>query len=591
MNNTLPPSGSGVSPSPKADPNRQLLSSLDQQRHIRLQAIQTRVGLRIGETIQAVIEKVSARTLASQTETNQPTTTPSTLATATTSVPASSNPTPAQQQLLTLLAESKNTTTAPQVNQVELKIGAHVISVLTALPLKQGQLIALTLTAAGDLKLLSDPLGTPKISAELTQALRRSLPNQRPVTEFVQQLKQILQNPVLNQVLLTPAIRQPLTQALNLVLQATPVADSPALKNAVANSGIQFENKLRQLSLQAIRPKEAPAFAASAGDSSNQTKTAIPAVAQQDFKGLLLNLKQALEKTAALPATQTPGKSQISPTATGQPPPSPHAAAPTNKNMVYNPTGRLLATGSSTSIRGTDSRDIAAPERLQPSPALPASALNPAGGVSSDTPKIPANPMSATTLPMFTSALAQFFAGGVKQAGEFDIKQLRTQMTVLLHRQLLQTLASITGKQAMSMGRQQTTGSEGATLLQLNLELPLRMGEHIVPLHLDIEEKPNQDSKTKNNSREKARRWEVRMSFELPDDGNLHAHIRLLQTTVSASLWAEQPGLLAKAKEQLTNLRANLEKNGITVDKIDCQQGKPPEQVNALGYALVDIKT
>ncbi len=590
MNNTPLPPTAGVSSRAPTDSNRLLSSGLEQQRQIRLQAIQTITGLKTEEITQAVVEKITSRPLTNQASATQSAdrlpapgtaTQPAPLPTGLT-LPASGTPSPGQQQLLTLLAELKNTPTPPQINQADLKIGSKVLSVLTSLPLKQGQLINLSLTAAGDLKIEANSLNISKISAELTQALRESLPNQRPITELMQQLKQIVQNPVLNQALLTPTLRRPLTQVLQQALQVAQKADTPALKQAIAHSGIQFESKLQQ------------ATAPVAGAPHTVTASS-QAVVQQDLKGLLLNLKHDLEKTTAFAASQATTKGQTS-IATSSPPLNTHPPASANnpgtgtntdKAMIYSPTGRLL--NNIPEAKGTEAAPIPNLERGAGASALASTVLG--SNTPPDAAKVTGNPMLATTLPAFTSALAQFFGGGVKQAGEFDIKQLRTQMTVLLHRQLLQTLAAITGKQAASLSRQQATGSEGSTLLQWNLELPLRMGEHIVPLFIDIEEKPEQDSEAKSSDTEKTRRWEVRMSFELPDEGSLHAHIRLLQSTVSASLWAEEPGLLAKAKGKLTDLRSNLEKNGITVDKIDCQHGKPPAQANALGYALVDIKT
>lgn len=583
--NNIPPTSIKVSPTESTNRADAFSpgSQLEQQRQVRLQTIQALVQMRVGDTVEAVIEKVVARPVAPPL-TNQimnQTTSQATTQSSATSI-TSASLSPGQLQLLaatrqqmgssllsTPLSGQQQTpaqTAVAQLNQVDLRIAEQKLSVLTPLLVKAGDRIAVTLTPAGELKLQPNTQTTQPLRNTdlLTNALREALPLQRPAAELLQQLKQITSNPVLTQALLSNDLRNPVQQLLNQALSANRVTSPDALRQTLNNSGIQFERKLHQ---------QAPA--------AQSNPTSATSAITQDLKGQLLNLKQQLETHSAVAnAVAASAKSPANSTSATPPPTTPTHPAQT---VTYNPEGRLLDNSGRTAAQP--------PATPIPLAKDAPTVATPATGVTPQTSAPALNPHMASTLPAFTNAVINLFAGGVKQAGEFDVKQLRTQLTVLLHRQLLQTLASITSKQATSLSRQQVASDTGTPLLHWNMELPLRMGEHVIPLYLTIEEKEHHEPDKKTQNTEKVRRWEVRMSFELPEEGNLHAHIRVINDNVSASLWAEQASLLAKAKEQITSLRSRLERSGVVVDNLDCQQGTPPTQATSLGYALVDIKT
>ncbi len=575
MNNTLPPqlsSHNGGAATPQNNLDSNLINSLDQQRQARIQAIQTLTQIKVGETVAAVVDSIS----------QQPTSTKA----------AETNPqqlSPGQQQLLAAIQKQvagtnqPATVNTPLINQVNLRINQQTVTVATPLPLKVGQPVNVTLTQAGDLKLLTTPSqrvptgANAKVQAELTQALRENLPNQRPVSELLQHVSNIVSKPALNQALLSKPLREALSQLLQQPLDASNPKPE-RLREALINSGNYLENRL-------LQPKAYP-------DTN----------VQQDLKGQLLQLKQYLETTPS--TSQTPTQQAPTP-AVGQTPTvgatvgttagvtTATTAQTTGKLTtpnVYSANGHLQARGD------VASKTAEAPlnqERMTPEQAgRLAAESTPLPTGSKPATESAANPLLATTLPNFTSAMLGLFNSSAGRAGDFDLKQLRTQLTVLLHRQLLQTLAGITSHQANSLLQKQASTETGGTLYHWNIELPIKMGEHLVPMHISVEEKPEYDDNPGTNKKaEKARRWEVRMSFELPDDGNLHAHIRVVNDTVNASLWAEQPQLLEKAKQQLQTLQQRMQKSGVTVEKIECLAGSPPTQANSLGYALVDIKT
>ncbi len=162
-----------------------------------------------------------------------------------------------------------------------------------------------------------------------------------------------------------------------------------------------------------------------------------------------------------------------------------------------------------------------------------------------------------------------------------------------------QTQAKIQLNQLRSLGLDRPI-SEGRTplLQQFHTEIPLRFNEQVLPLQISIHEqeytKHNSEESEHDNKEEKKaaqRRWQVFMSFDLPNHEKLHTQLNIVEDSISATLWAESSLLCQKAQQEINILRDKLLANGLNVDDLTCVHGKPPQQDFSLDYNLVDIKT
>lgn len=165
--------------------------------------------------------------------------------------------------------------------------------------------------------------------------------------------------------------------------------------------------------------------------------------------------------------------------------------------------------------------------------------------------------------------------------------------------QLVQlALNKIQYQQLQNLGRRAASQDGAPGVNHWQLELPMRFGSEVQPLHLQINEQWVQSRDEHQPSRDtgaeeprKQRKWFVRLSFELPEAGFFHAQLYIINDAVNASLWAENPATLKQAQAKLDSLHERLNKAGIDVQSLDCFPGKPNQQDNRLGYSLVDIKT
>ena len=163
-----------------------------------------------------------------------------------------------------------------------------------------------------------------------------------------------------------------------------------------------------------------------------------------------------------------------------------------------------------------------------------------------------------------------------------------------------QTQARIQMNQLQSLGLDKT-GMESRTsiLQQFHTEIALRFNEQIMPLQITIqeqehskkEENQNDSENRDDSSSKKEKRWQVFLSFDLPNEEKLHTQLTIIDNSISATLWAESSRLCNKANQEINILRDKLLANGLIVEDIACLQGKPLQQEFELGYNLVDITT
>lgn len=318
----------------------------------------------------------------------------------------------------------------------------------------------------------------PELSATLPQLERLSLPQQRQllptnVRQALEQLAQQLRSP--------PQLLQP-----------------QALRQTLADSGVQLEHKLAQLigRAQALATPTAPGRERGEGES-------LARLMGQDWKGALLNLQQQLR-------------------------------------------GELNRLGQSPELR----------------PQLP-----------------------DTNLGQLLSQLAQ------RPAAELNDRTQRIQLLQLLHQQTLHSLARVQLSQLQAVGHQQAQADSPTPTQSLSVELPMRLGQEIYTLSLQIDEQWQSGYEEAKRRAGKVRQWQVLLSVELPEAGRLHAQITVREQQVATRLWAENAGTAEQIRGRLNELQQRLEKEGIEVTRLECHAGAPPKRKTQIHYSLVDITT
>ena len=180
------------------------------------------------------------------------------------------------------------------------------------------------------------------------------------------------------------------------------------------------------------------------------------------------------------------------------------------------------------------------------------------------------------------------------------VAQLPKAIEQHLKKLIEQTHAKIQFNQLRSIGLDQPSSESRGNLQQFHTELPLRFNEQVLPLQLSIHEQEiakegyqdeAAEQTTDDEKKLTTRRWQVFLSFDLPDNEKLHTQLTIVESSISATLWAESSRLCHQAQQDLSWLRDKLLANGLTVEDITCLQGRPQQKEVSLDYNLVDIKT
>ncbi|MDQ2077850.1 flagellar hook-length control protein FliK [Marinimicrobium sp. ABcell2] len=197
-------------------------------------------------------------------------------------------------------------------------------------------------------------------------------------------------------------------------------------------------------------------------------------------------------------------------------------------------------------------------------------------------------PTTPLELPQFLAQLAR------RPVAELSSRTLRTQLLVLLHQQTLNSLARVQFQQLQAVSQQQARAEAPQTPQTWTLEIPVRYGQEHHAVQLHIEEDwlwRHKDEDDSEQSAQKTKRWQVLLSFPLPEAGNFYAQLTLTGDDVTAKLWAEQADTLREVKAKVGNLTQQLEDKGIAVTHLECVHGAPPTKLRNLHYSLVDVKT
>lgn len=192
----------------------------------------------------------------------------------------------------------------------------------------------------------------------------------------------------------------------------------------------------------------------------------------------------------------------------------------------------------------------------------------------------------AIPLPQFLGMLLN------KQHGDLSQKQLRAQLVMLLHQHTLGSIAKIQLQQVHSLNHQLTQADQAQPTQSWQFEIPVRHGQDIHPLQIQIEQQwveVQQDKAERNATR--VRQWSVMLGFELPFVGKFYAQLTLLGETLSTTFWAENENTLEEAKHRIDKLKMQLEREGIQITQMQCVPGLPPKPKMSLRYSLIDLKT
>ncbi len=196
--------------------------------------------------------------------------------------------------------------------------------------------------------------------------------------------------------------------------------------------------------------------------------------------------------------------------------------------------------------------------------------------------------------------IRSFFSFSPEQKAKPSTKEVpqnaAARIAAAIQPSLFSALARISTLQLQRLTHIQQEG--GASTFGSFMELPVRVGEHVYPLTLHIQEREYEDKQDKHNKnskkkdpRELKKRWHVFLEFDLDELGMFASDISVDDTVVKTTLWVQKTPLWKASQAHIDTLKADLENSGITVDSLVCQQGKAPDKEIRIEQSLVDIRT
>ena len=182
-----------------------------------------------------------------------------------------------------------------------------------------------------------------------------------------------------------------------------------------------------------------------------------------------------------------------------------------------------------------------------------------------------------------------------KPVKELSNKELRNQLLVLLQQHSVHSLVRIQLQQLHAINHELDTKDSSTPNASWQLEIPVRHQNDVQQLHVRIDREWVDDKNESDSQTEKAgnkiKQWSVTLRFDLPTLGEFCAQLVIVDTQVSATLWAAQEKTFSQIHEQIESLRKQLESEGMNVKYLQCMRGIPPEKPMALSYSLIDVST
>lgn len=134
-----------------------------------------------------------------------------------------------------------------------------------------------------------------------------------------------------------------------------------------------------------------------------------------------------------------------------------------------------------------------------------------------------------------------------------------------------------------------------------SLDIPLKIGDQCLPLHMQIEERfserENNDDNKNGSNKEKGEKspltssWHVILEFSFLEKGDFYSAVDIYGDVLKSTLWAENPDIRKALDIHLPKLEAQLIAQGIVVEELRTVKNKPVGNTNQIKHHLVDIKT
>jgi len=160
-----------------------------------------------------------------------------------------------------------------------------------------------------------------------------------------------------------------------------------------------------------------------------------------------------------------------------------------------------------------------------------------------------------------------------------------------LSRQLLASIAKIQLNQLESLAPRRANNAENqGPNNSWFLEIPIVNGRHVdnLEMRIDQEEYYKNDE---GDDKDAQTIWTVMLNFDLHALGKMNVQLKVLDKSVTATIWSQQENTHAEVKQHIQFLFDRLEKVGVTVNQLDCKLGVPPKSPTTLYRQLVDVRT
>lgn len=149
---------------------------------------------------------------------------------------------------------------------------------------------------------------------------------------------------------------------------------------------------------------------------------------------------------------------------------------------------------------------------------------------------------------------------------------------------------------SLNQGQTESTGNHS-----VSMDIPIKIGEQFVPLHMQIEERikdkiyneehSHSDKKNDKKNRTNSSRWHVLLEFSFLEKGEFFSEIEVTGDVLKSTIWAENKAIRQELEKQLPRLHAQLTAQGIEIDELRSLANKPKGKTNEIRHHLVDIKT
>jgi Flagellar hook-length control protein FliK len=157
-------------------------------------------------------------------------------------------------------------------------------------------------------------------------------------------------------------------------------------------------------------------------------------------------------------------------------------------------------------------------------------------------------------------------------------------ITATLTREVTEASDRLRLHQIASLPEAQPKSDTVPATRQLNLELPIALGQQTTIAGLRVE----RDRRRRSVSGEALDTWGVRFAIDADGIGPVHAHLRLQGASISVSLWAEDAGTHRLFVEALPHLEAALRESALEVQDLMVFSGRPAEAQRPAEGRLLD---